>query len=95
MLQAISYHPHVHGADRQEHSRCRCRASTASPRWPITTVLQTVWTASRESLAAYRDYERLRSRGESHDAALCQALAIGPARTTRATVKSLHVAGRA
>jgi hypothetical protein len=95
MLQAIPYHPHLHGADRQAPSRCRCRASTTSPHWPIATLLRTAWSAWLESLAAHRDYERLRSRGLSHDAALRKALAFGSAEHAHALVDRLHFAGRA
>jgi|SoiMethySBSTD1v2_1073268.scaffolds.fasta_scaffold519316_2 hypothetical protein len=91
MLQAIPYHPHLH----EGSSQCRCRGSTASPRRSIATLLQTAWSAWRESLAAQRDYERLRSRGHSHDAALRQAFAFGPAEHAHALVDRLHFAGRA
>jgi hypothetical protein len=94
MLRTIAYHPHVHGVDRLEPSRCQCRAPTASPRLPIATAVRAVWSAWRESLAAHGDYERLRSRGLSHDAALREALALGPAKNTGASAKPLHFAGR-
>jgi hypothetical protein len=61
----------------------------------MATVLRTVWSAWRESLAAHRHYEQLRSRGLAHDAALREALALGPARDTRASAKPLHFVGRA
>jgi len=95
MLQAIPYHPHLHDAELPEHSRCRCPASTARPSRPMTTGLRAVWSAWRESLAVHGQYEQLRSRGLSHDAALRQALAIGPAPTACASAKPLHFAGRA
>jgi hypothetical protein len=61
-----------------------------------------VWLAAmgealREGLAAYREYEELRSRGMPHDTALRAALGLGasPQQRTRAAAKPLHFAGRA
>ena len=44
----------------------------------------------------HREYEALRSKGVAHDAALHQALAIGPApsRQTRVTIAPLYLAGK-
>jgi hypothetical protein len=53
--------------------------------------------AMHEGLAAHRHYEELRSKGVAHDAALRQALAMGPAcaRSAQGTITSLYFAGRA
>jgi hypothetical protein len=53
--------------------------------------------AWRESLAASRQYEQLRSSGMPHDAALRQALGMGlsPVRERREIPKALCFAGKA
>jgi hypothetical protein len=69
-----------------------------SPRaWPPLGVLRAMCEALHEGLAVHRDYEVLRSKGLPHDAALRQALAIGPAPSWQAwgTVAPLYFAGRA
>ena len=69
-----------------------------SPRaWPPLGVLRAMCEALHEGLAVHRDYEALRSKGLPHDAALRQALAIGPAPSWQAwgTVAPLYFAGRA
>jgi hypothetical protein len=49
--------------------------------WPIVSALLTFWEQLREGLAAHRHYERLRSRGVPHGAALRESLGIGPTRS--------------
>jgi hypothetical protein len=52
--------------------------------------------ALREGLAASREYEHLRSRGFSHDAALREALGRGHSpHGERESAKPLYFAGRA
>ena len=65
--------------------------------WPMVAALATMGEALREGLAAYREYEELRSRGMPHDTALRAALGLGasPQQRTRAAAKPLHFAGRA
>jgi len=65
--------------------------------WSIPTSLRAALGAFREGLAAHRDYERLRSRGMSHDKALRESLSFGrrPHRHARGTAKPLYCAGRA
>ena len=53
------------------------------------TALMTAFSALRESLAASRRYQRLRSSGASHDAAIRDALGAGLARP-----EPIHFAGR-
>ena len=67
------------------------------PRWASLTALRAMCEALHEGLAVHRDYEVLRSKGLPHDAALRQALAIGPAPSWQAwgTVAPLYFAGRA
>jgi hypothetical protein len=69
---------------------------TASP-WPILAVLQAMWDAFRDGLAALRQYESLRSKGIPHDTALREAIGIGITRSdrTRGVVKPLCFAGKA
>jgi len=59
--------------------------------------LRAIRAALHEGLAMHREYEALRSKGVAHDAALRQALAIGPApsRQTRVTIAPLYLAGKA
>jgi hypothetical protein len=51
--------------------------NTALAAWPMVATLHTIYDAWREALAAYRQYEHLRSRGVPHDAALRESLALG------------------
>ena len=64
---------------------------------PTLTALRTMCAAWRESLAASRQYEQLRSSGMPHDAALRQALGMGlsPVRERREIPKALCFAGKA
>jgi hypothetical protein len=50
--------------------------TTAWSTWPLATTLRNVCDALQEGFAAHRQYEHLRSRGTSHDAALKQAFGI-------------------
>ena len=79
------------GAASREQRRFSPRA------WPPFGVLRAMCEALHEGLAVHRDYEVLRSKGLPHDAALRQALAIGPAPSWQAwgTVAPLYFAGRA
>ena len=45
-----------------------------------STLVQAMFSSLRESLAASRHYEQLRSRGIAHETALREALGVGPAR---------------
>jgi hypothetical protein len=62
---------------------------------PTISALRKIYEAFREALAAWREYERLRSSGLAHDAALRESLGIGPAQRACGTTKPLHFAGRA
>ena len=74
----------------------RCRQPPAASFSPFTA-LRMMCAAWRESLAASRQYEQLRSRGMPHDAALREALGMGlsPVRERRETPKALCFAGKA
>jgi hypothetical protein len=65
--------------------------------WSAATALRAMWAAFREGLAVHRDYERLRSRGMSHDKALRESLGFGrrPHRHARGAARPLYCAGRA
>ena len=58
--------------------------------------LATFWTALREALSASHEYQRLRSRGMSHDHAIRTALGMGRS-CSHANVSGerLYFAGRA
>jgi hypothetical protein len=58
------------------------------PRFPAT-MLAMATAALRDSLAASRQYQRLRSRGVGHDAAIRDAFGVGPASS-----QAIHFAGR-
>ncbi len=75
------------------HAQRRCSPGA----WPPLRVLRAMCEALHEGLAVHRQYEALRSKGLPHDAALRQALAIGPAPSWQAwgTVAPLYFAGRA
>ena len=89
---ALSFHEAHHAANTR-HWPAQLHAS---PR-RIFTVLQTMWDAWREGLAAHERYEHLRSRGVPHDTAIRAALGIGvtPSRVMREAAKPLHLAGNA
>jgi len=84
----------LHAAPRfpaASHERTRF----SPPTWPAAVWM--VWEAMYEGLAAHRHYEQLRSKGVAHNAALRQAVAMGPAcaQPARGTVTPLYFAGRA
>lgn len=64
---------------------------------PIATKLRAIAGAWRESLAACRQYEQLRSSGIPHETAVREALGIGPvsSQAPRESTKPLYVAGKA
>jgi hypothetical protein len=62
---------------------------------PAVTILRMLFEALGESLAAYRHYEELRSRGVGHDSALRNALAPAPSRSGCVGLTPLWFAGRA
>ena len=94
MLRIIHATPSFHAASHRK--ACPSRRATASL-WPVSRVLRMMWEALHEGLAAHRLYEELRSQGISHDTALRQALAFGPApsRPAREAVTPLCFAGKA
>jgi len=67
------------------------------PALPAVTILRMLFETVGESLAAYRHYEELRSRGIGHDSALRHALALAPAPSRSACegLTPLWFAGRA
>jgi hypothetical protein len=77
----------------QETSPARPTAAT----WQITTRLRNIRGTLRESLAAYRQYEHLRSSGIPHDMAVREALGVGPIpwQARREGAKPLHFASKA
>jgi len=71
-----------------QHEQGLCRAcyvpSPANrirqPSWPVQRALQPLFVGSLallDGLTAYRDFERLRSRGVAHNTALRHSLGIG------------------
>jgi hypothetical protein len=69
----------------------RPQPGTAARR--LAATLRAIVDAWRESLAAHRQYERLRARGIPHDRALGEALGVPPTRCHKNA--SLYFAGRA
>jgi hypothetical protein len=55
----------------------RSAQPTAALSWPLVSALRAMWDQLGEGLAAHRHYERLRSRGVPHAAALRESLGIG------------------
>jgi len=90
MLRILNAAPSL-GAGPQERHRF------SPPNWTPVVALRAIRAALHEGLAMHREYEALRSKGVAHDAALRQALAIGPApsRQTRVTIAPLYFAGKA
>ena len=65
-------------APRLTPAACGGRRLSPPVRSPFT-ILRMLCEALRESLAAHRHYEELRSKGIAHDSALRQSLALAPA----------------
>ena len=62
---------------------------------PAVAAVRKMGAAFCEGLAAYREYDALRSRGIAHEWALREALGLGCSRLPRETVTRLYFAGRA
>ncbi len=96
MLGNLRYAPSFHHCHRTADLTGQCSPSTIAPFWPTLAALGMMGDALREGLAASREYEHLRSRGFSHDAALREALGLGRSpHGERETAKPLYFAGRA
>ena len=91
MLRILHAAPQFAAAPHGRNERTRF----APPTWPAAFWM--MCEAMHEGLAAHRHYEELRSKGVAHDAALRQALAMGPAcaRPARGTITPLYFVGRA
>jgi hypothetical protein len=72
----------------------RCGRQRVSLSWRIAAGAWTTWQALRESLLAYRRYERLTYRGVPHDTALRTAMAVASASADgrRTTAQQDHCA---
>jgi hypothetical protein len=97
MLSTCHCATHPHAAHHATSHRGLFVRPTALSDWPMVAALVAMGEALREGLAAYREYEELRSRGMPHDSALRAALGLGssPQQRTDAAAKPLHFAGRA
>jgi hypothetical protein len=71
MLRALS----IEEAYQEANLAGRRVRPAAYSSWPFASMLRTTRDALREGRVAHREYERLRSRGISHDTAIRQALA--------------------
>ena len=56
--------------------RVQSAQPTASSSWRTARALRMIWDALHGGLAAYRQYEHLRSRSVPHDTAIREALGI-------------------
>lgn len=81
MLWNLDFALRCDGVHHQTDPTNRPALPTAASLWPIVSALLTLWEQLREGLTAHRHYERLRSRGVPHGAALRESLGIGPARS--------------
>jgi len=90
MLRILGAAPSLGAAAQEQHC-------FSPPDWTPVVALRAMREALHEGLAMHREYEALRSKGVAHDAALRQALAIGPApsRQTRVTIAPLYFVGKA
>ena len=77
MLMTFHFAPNLVEAPREANLARRSPRPTALASWPSLTVLRKTCDALGEAVAAYRRYERLRSRGTPHDPAIRRALHIG------------------
>ena len=95
MLRSTRYGP---GFDEPlPTTRPRGRSAPPTADRPITTTLRALCEAWRESLAAHRQYEKLRSRGMPHETALGEALGFGrgASRPARKNTERLYFSGKA
>lgn len=95
MLMSTRYGP---GFDEPFPKTCpRGRSAPPTAARPLTTTLRTLCEAWRESLAAHRQYEKLRSRGMPHETALGEALGFGrgASRPARENTERLYFSGKA
>src|SRR3981189_595540 len=77
MIRILHYVPHTDEI-HQETGLTRRSSQPIDPfSWPPLAALRTVYDALCEGLAAYRQYERLTSRGIPHDTAIRGALGVG------------------
>jgi uncharacterized protein YjiS (DUF1127 family) len=68
--------PRFHYGPRFEEAHQDSTKQPASTSWSIATTLSTIRDALAGGLAAHRQYERLKSRGMSHDTALKMTLDV-------------------
>jgi hypothetical protein len=77
MLRSFHHAPGFDETHRETNPAGRSAPPTAASSWPTVAALRTMCDALREGLAAYRQYEHLRSRGIPHKTAIRQALGVG------------------
>jgi hypothetical protein len=95
MLRSTRYGP---GFDEPLPKACRQGRSTPpTAARPITMTLRTICEAWRESLAAHRQYEKLRARSIPHETAIREALGFGrsASRPARENAERLYFSGKA
>jgi len=76
MLRTCHCTPGFDATHRETSLTGRSAPPTAALSWSAATALRTTWDVLRDGLAAYRQYERLRSSGIPHETALRAALGI-------------------
>ena len=77
MIRMLHYAPHTDEIDQETRLTRRSSQPIDPFSWPPFAALRTVYDALCEGLAAYRQYERLMSRGIPHDTAISAALGVG------------------
>lgn len=97
MLRTFCYQPELDEAHYKTSLTGRSQPPAAARCRRALVAVGMICDAWRESLAASRHYEQLRSKGIPHDTALADAFGIGPSPSlgTRETAKSIYFAGRA
>ena len=97
MLRSFHFAPDFDLTHRETNPTGRAAPPAAASAWATVTALWTMCDAFREGLAAYRQYEHLRSRGIPHDTAVSEALGFGlsPSQVTREAAECLNFAGKA
>jgi hypothetical protein len=97
MLWNLGYAPDFNGVHEAAGLTSRTSLATVPLSRSDGVPLRTIYDALREGLAAYRQYERLRSRRIPHDMAIRAALGIDRSHVhgRRHTPKALCVASRA
>jgi hypothetical protein len=76
MLRSLHFEAGFEETHQATNLRVQSAQPTAPSSWRTARALRMIWDALHGGLAAYRQYEHLRSRSVPHDTAIREALGI-------------------